>query len=155
MEPIERDLAERKERHKKLAIELQVLEAGLNAGDDDAGEKTERLVSVYRSLAVLGWSIRELEEIIAEGRKPRRIPRPPAPSLPIRKKGRRKLTAAERAAVEADARADLELRFMGMDEMVEIRVAPMTGPDGSPRVHISVPPIELKGLDGEDLDPFD
>jgi hypothetical protein len=134
MEPIERELAERKERRKKLAIELQALESKpVSRKAADRAERQAGLAALRHTLEALVWSIADLEEIIAEGRNPPRIPRPSV-------EGRRRLSDRERKAIERRTRADLKARFGGSDVEVTIHVASVTGPDGLPEVHIEVGP---------------
>jgi hypothetical protein len=138
MEPIERELAERKDRRKKLAIELQALEAmAMPRKAVERAERQGKLAALRRTLEALVWSIGDLEEIIAEGRNPPRIPRPSV-------EGRRRLSARERKAIERRTRADIKARLGGSDAGITIHVASVTGPDGLPEVHIEMgPPGEL------------
>lgn len=130
MEPIERELEERKERRKRLAIQLQTLEAAAMPRKAAArADREAELASLRHRLDLLAWSIEEFEDIIAEGRHPPRIPRPS-------NEGRRRLSPAERRAIEAKTRADLKDQFGATD--VEVHVASVTGPDGTPEVHIAV-----------------
>jgi hypothetical protein len=90
-----------------------------------------------RRLDALVWSIGDLEEIIAEGRSPPRLPKPSV-------EGRRRLTERERKAIERRTRADIRARLGGSDAGITVHVASVTGPDGLPEVHIEMgPPGEL------------
>jgi hypothetical protein len=134
MEPIERELMERKERRKKLAIELQALEAAPSLRKAaERSERQARLAALRRTLNVLVWSIGDLEEIIAEGPTPQRLPRPSV-------EGRRRLSQQERKAIERRTRANIKARLGGSDAGVIIHVASVTGPNGLPEVHIELGP---------------
>jgi hypothetical protein len=138
MEPIERELEIQKDRRKRLAIELQTLEGQpMPRKAVERAARQDKLQALQFTLEALAVSIEDLEEIIAEGPNPPRIPRPS-------NEGRRRLTAKERKTIEARTRADLRKRFGGSDAGVKIHVASVTGPDGLPEVHIEVgPPGEL------------
>lgn len=136
MEPIERDLEERRERRKRLAIELQRLEAIRpareiqDAADLEAFDEHDRkIVEVRDQLGIAEFAIRELEEIIAEKqRPPQRAPKPDTSR-------RRRLSDEERAAIAADARAEFTRNNSTPDDWeLHIHVERFTDSDGKPQI---------------------
>jgi hypothetical protein len=142
MEPIEQDLAERKTRLRKLAIELQRMEDKLpGLKRKEASDLKRRIAATSYTLGALKFSIRELEEIIAEGPTPARFrPTPPDTSR------RRVLTDAERSRVVRNRRRQLLARMREDDPdfegvWLEVWVERVTDLDGEPIVgfRVSVP----------------
>jgi len=133
MEPIEQDLEERKARLHKLAIEHQRLEEQLmEALPGEQPELYQKLTRCTYQIDVARFAIEELEEIIAEGRQPRRPPvRPPDTSR------RRVLTDGERDKIAADYRRDLLKKFRAespgfRSAWLDVRVERITDLDGKP-----------------------
>ncbi len=142
MEPIEQDLAERKTRLRKLAIELQRMEDALpGLKRKEASELKRKIAAASYTLGALTFSIRELEEIIAEGPTPaRNRPTPPDTSR------RRVLTDEERSRVVRNRRRQLLARMREDDPgfegtWLEVWAERVTDLDGQPIVgfRVSVP----------------
>lgn len=138
MEPIEQDLAERKVRLKRLAIELQKLEESYPRRGSRARMGHEEKVQACREqLEVLKFGVNELEEIIAEHRREKRDRelniRPSPPDL----SRRRALSDKERKRVAADYRrkvlAQLRVYGPGFDpRSLEVHVERVTDLEGQP-----------------------
>jgi hypothetical protein len=142
MEPIEQDLAERKARQRKLAIDLQRMESELpGLKRKEASDLKRQIAEVSYTLGALKFSIRELEEIIAEGPTPARFrPMPPDTSR------RRVLTDEERARVVRNRRRQLLARMRADDpdfegSWLEVWAERVTDLDGQPIIgfRVSVP----------------
>ncbi len=142
MEPIEQDLAERKTRLRKLAIEMQRMEDALpGLKRKDATDLKKKIAAASYTLGALKFSIRELEEIIAEGPTPARFrPTPPDTSR------RRVLTDEERSRVVRNRRRQLLARMREDDPgfegtWLEVWVERVTDLEGDPIVgfRVSVP----------------
>lgn len=142
MEPIEQDLAERKARLRKLAIDLQRMEDQLpGLKRKEANALKRQIDACSYTLGALKFSISELEEIIAEGPTPARFrPTPPDTSR------RRVLTDAERSRVVRTRRRQLLARMREDDPgfegtWLEVWVERVTDLDGEPIVgfRVSVP----------------
>lgn len=133
MEPIEQDLEERKARLHKLAIEHQRLEEQLmEAPPSEQADLYQKLTRCTYQIDAARFAIGELEEIIAEGRQPRRSPaRPPDTSR------RRVLTDDEREEIAADYRQELLKKFRAespgfRSAWLDVRVERITDLDGKP-----------------------
>lgn len=138
MEPIERELADRKERLKRMAIELQQLEAirpRRPIGHPGGQEEHDRtIVQLQYKIDVSQAGVRELEEIIAEGRSPLPIAKPDTSR-------RRILSPEERQAIEDQARADLEASMpRSAHADIHIHVGRITDLNGKPQVSIHITP---------------
>lgn len=142
MEPIEQDLAERKARLRKLAIEMQRMEDALpGLKRKEANALKRKIADCSFTLGALKFSIRELEEIIAEGPTPARFrPTPPDTSR------RRVLTDEERSRVVRNRRRQLLARMREDDPgfegtWLEVWVERVTDLEGQPIVgfRVSVP----------------
>lgn len=131
MEPIERELQAQKGRQKRLAIELQRLEAirpqarGIASFDDH----DRKLLELRSQLQHLAFSIHDLEKIIVEKMNP-----PPKLTKPD-VSHRRRLSDEERQAIAAKFRADL-LRGKSQPEDWElhIHVGRTVDQDGHPEI---------------------
>ncbi len=133
MEPIEQDLEERKARLRRLAIAHQRLEEELmKAPPGEQAELYQKLARCTYQIDAARFAIDELEEIIAEGRRPRRPPvRPPDTSR------RRVLTDAEREAIAASYRQELLKKFRAespgfRSAWLDVQVERITDLDGKP-----------------------
>jgi hypothetical protein len=132
MEPIERELSERKARLTRLAADVRrLLLERMHEVDDD------RKLRLYREIATLRYEIgqtqagiAELENIIAEGRLPPRISRPPMPKA-------RRLGVAERQRLEKETR-DAVLKSFGNPEdvVVDVHVGKTSDEKGNPQIQI-------------------
>lgn len=118
MEPIERDLAERKAELKKLAIELQRLEeAPARRGTATYREKNKGLAALRKRIELVKFGIGELEEIITEHKRHLRDRelniRPVRPDISLR----RALGDKERKRIAADYRRKIlaQMRVFGPD----------------------------------------
>src|ERR1700754_4468505 len=102
MEPIDLELADRKARLRRMAIELQRLEAVRPLGKmEDWDEHDRKIIGLRYDIEHTQWGIRDLEAIIAERHAP-----PPRISRPDTSR-RRELSPEERQAIEDATRADL------------------------------------------------
>lgn len=149
MEPIERELHDRKERLKEMALELQRLEAirprrPLPRAPDEFDawdEHDKKILDLGCAIDSAKHGIRDLEEIIAEGRNPVRRPKPDVSR-------RRKLSDEERTRIAAEERArlmadgplhdDFELhvtveRFTSLDGVPQVQVFSRMKPDRIPK----------------------
>jgi hypothetical protein len=136
MEPIERELQDRKERLKRMAIELQRLEAirPLRPPPRDLDwftnhdEHDRKIIDLQYKIGQARSGIAELEEIIAEGRTP---PRPRKPDV----SRRRKLSDEERSAIAAEERARfLEDKRLDNDWEFHVSVERFTDLEGNPQI---------------------
>lgn len=133
MEPIERELADRKERLKQLAIELQRLEDERPLGPllswDDHDRK---IIELRYKLEHARFGIRELEEIIAEGSSPPKLSKPDTSR-------RRELSPEERQQIEDEARSDLMRRLPHSDKAdIHVYVERITDLQGKPQIYVQV-----------------
>ncbi|MEQ1782390.1 MAG: hypothetical protein ABMA14_13580 [Hyphomonadaceae bacterium] len=134
MEPIERELADRKARLQRMATDVRRLQRERMHEPDDA-----RRLTLYRDIAKLRYeisqseaNIRELEDIIREGPQPPRRPRPPLPNA-------KRLTAVERQRIEKEMRDKvLGTLSNGDDYVVHVYVGKTTDERGEPQVSIHV-----------------
>jgi hypothetical protein len=134
MEPIEQELEDRKVRLRKMAIELQRLQE--KPKFPGGAEHTRKIVGLQYRIGQARSAIRELEEIIAEGRSPRRSIRPPKP------KGRR-LSPEEREKIVRAARAELLAKFRESDpdfdeRNLQVTCGWTTDNDGNPQISFAV-----------------
>ena len=142
MEPIEQELADRKTRQRKLAIELQRMEDQLSrVSRKEAAELRRKIKDCNFTLGALKFSIRELEEIIAEGPEPARNRiRPPDTSR------RRVLSDDERSRIVRNRRRQLIARMREENpdfdgKWLQVWVERVTDLSGEPIVgfRVSVP----------------
>jgi hypothetical protein len=136
MEPIERDLEERKARLHRLAIELQRLgEAMPRAGTKARRERDAKIADCRRQIEAAKFGIRELQEILAEGRRQKsgeaRRPRPPDLSR------RRALTDAERKRIATRYKRELLARLRAHGREIDageltVHVERVTDLEGQP-----------------------
>ena len=134
MEPIEHELADRKERLKQLAIELQRLEMKRRLRPmPDWDEHDRKIINLQYQIGHARWGIKELEEIIAERRSP-----PPKLKKPDLTRCR-ELTAEEREAIATKTRTDFlkDTPHPG-DVNVHVHVERFTDLKGKPQIGISV-----------------
>jgi len=140
MEPIERQLAERKALLKQWAAEIERLQAAkIGMSEREGLEIDLQIATLGYKISCGEFAIRDIEEIIAEGRAPKRE-RPPLPKA-------RRLSVVERQRIEREERARL-LSVMPPSTAMEIHVhvGRMTDEQGNPRVHVHIGP-KGRGLD--------
>ena len=138
MEPIERDLAERKAELKKLAIELQRLEeVPARRGTATYREKNRDIASLRHRIDVVKFGIGETEEIIAEHRRHVRDRemnvRPLKPDTSLR----RALSDRERKRIATDYRRKIlaQMRVYGPEfdpRTLKVHVERVTDLQGHP-----------------------
>ncbi len=133
MEPIDHELEDRKVRLHKLAIEHQRLEEQLmGALPSEQAELYQQLTRCTYQIDAVRFAIQDLEEIIEEGRRPRRWPlHPPDTSR------RRVLSDEERDEIEADYRQELLKKFRAespgfRSAWLDVRVERITDLEGKP-----------------------
>jgi hypothetical protein len=138
MEPIERELQDRRDRLKSMVIELQRLEAirPMRPPPSDVesfrswDEHDTKMVELQYQIGHAQFGIRELEEIIAEGRNP-----PPARKPDVSR--RRKLSDEERSRIAAEERARfLDGNPLDDDWEIHISVERFTDLEGQPQIGI-------------------
>ncbi len=150
MEPIERDLATRKDELKKLAINLQRLEeAPARRGTVAYREKNRELAALRKRIEVVKFGIGELEEIIAEHKRQMRDRemniRPTRPDISLR----RALGDRERKRIAADYRRKIlaQMRVYGPDfdpQTLKVYVERVTDLQGHPICGYSIGPPEYE-----------
>jgi hypothetical protein len=134
MEPIEQELEDRKARLHKLAIEHQRLEEQLMAATlpSEQADLYQKLARCTYQLDAVRFVVQDLEEIIAEGRSPKRSPlHPPDTSR------RRVLTDEEREDIAADYRRELLKKFRAespgfRSAWLDVKVERITDLEGKP-----------------------
>ncbi len=136
MEPIERELEDRKERLKRMVIDLQRLEAirPLRSPPRDLDwfmnhdEHDRKIIDLQYRIGQAQSGIADLEDVIAEGRTPPRIAKPDTSR-------RRTLSDEERDRIAMEERARL-LKDMPLDDDWELHVSVerFTDLEGNPQI---------------------
>lgn len=136
MEPIERELQDRRERLKLLALELQRLEAiwPMRPPPSDLesfmsrDEHDNRILELRTAIDSARFGIAELEEIIAEGSTPKKSGKPDLSR-------RRTLSDEERDRIAAEERARfLEGKPLDDDWELQVSVERVTDLEGQPQI---------------------
>lgn len=133
MEPIEKEIAERKALMKEWAAEIYRLEVARATLSGPHDIEAQRRISRLRYKIHTGqFALKDLEELAAVGREAK-TERPPLPNA-------RRLSDEERQRIADEARTRL-IASMNLSEdesEIQIHVGRMTDERGNPRVSISV-----------------
>ena len=142
MEPIEREIEERKALMLRWADEADHLAASKAGLSHDEQLKIDLQVSTLRYKIHCGeWALEDLEAVAAEGRSLRRE-RPPLPNA-------RTLGVVERQRIERETRARLVATLKASRDMeVHVHVGRTTDEKGNPQIAIHVGP--RRTFEGDD-----
>ena len=136
MEPIETQIAERKALMQQWADEIERLIAskvGLSERQAMELEIDLQISSLRYKIGCGQWALQDLEQVVAEGRSPKRE-RPPLPNA-------RRLGVVERQRIEREQRAKIRSTLnlpLGMD--VNVHVGRVTDEKGDPQISIHIGP---------------
>lgn len=131
MEPIERQIAERKALLQEWAAEIDRLETAKAGMSERDRLETERRISRLGYKIHCGeYALEDLEELAAEGRaqKPKRPPLPNA----------RRLDVVERQRIEQETRAELSASLNLNASEIHVHVGRITDAEGNPQIAISI-----------------
>jgi hypothetical protein len=134
MEPIERQIEERKALMQQWADEIDSLIVSKAGLPERQQLEIELQISTLRYKIGCGeWALRDLEELAEEGRSPKRE-RPPLPNA-------RRLSIVERQRIEQEERAKLIATLKPSRDMeVHVHVGRITDENGKPQVSVHIMP---------------